>query len=160
MSDLDLATLLRDILAQATRKDRASDLKRYLVTDLEVIADKATKALSLVPTVAFEQDDAKLLYADTVTIKHEDLIDPEASVRDAIEFLIGLGSVPSVTGCKHETIIEYEIPCESTWQAFEYAHEVDTTLNGYGVYVDKCQSKIVTRPWRDTCAEAMRRLER
>lgn len=36
---------LREIRLQATRKERASGLKRYLETDLEIIASKATAAL-------------------------------------------------------------------------------------------------------------------
>jgi len=38
-----LAARLHDIHMQATRKDRASGLKRYLVTDLEIIAGKAAR---------------------------------------------------------------------------------------------------------------------
>lgn len=38
-----ICKLLFDIESQATRLKRASDLKRYLITDLEIIADKALK---------------------------------------------------------------------------------------------------------------------
>jgi hypothetical protein len=40
--------LLFEIQQQASRKRRGSDLKRYLVTDLEIIEEKARKALKLV----------------------------------------------------------------------------------------------------------------
>lgn len=40
-----LELTLWDIYMQATRQNRASGLKRYLVTDLEIIACKAEQAL-------------------------------------------------------------------------------------------------------------------
>jgi hypothetical protein len=40
-----MVQLLLDIRSQATRKDRASEDKPYLLTDLEIIARKAQQAL-------------------------------------------------------------------------------------------------------------------
>lgn len=37
--------LLKEIREQSTRKNRASDLKRYLITDLEIIEEKAKEAI-------------------------------------------------------------------------------------------------------------------
>ena len=42
----DAEKALRDIRSQATRQKRASDLKRYLVTDLEIIERKADAVLA------------------------------------------------------------------------------------------------------------------
>lgn len=106
------------------------------------------------------EDEGVLMYRDKVVVKHGDYVG-EPPLRWIIEELIGIGSVPSVTGCEHETIIEFEIPVKSLWVAAEMVQDLDVSLAGYGVRVKDHPfgfnaDNIVTATWRNTCAEAMR----
>jgi len=55
MSKTTLPQLIIDIISQSTRKNRASNLKRYLITDLEIIERRAELAYELLDEYAEQE---------------------------------------------------------------------------------------------------------
>jgi len=79
---MKLQRLLVDIEEQATRMNRASALKRYLVTDLEIIAEMATKAQAELKNMKESNEnvntDKTMQYEPLSTVVREGVInDPE-----------------------------------------------------------------------------------
>jgi hypothetical protein len=156
------------VIATALTETALRDfLDQYATASGDIQGDPATIAAEAAAAGLVERDgeaeiegDAVLLYRDKVVVKHDDYVgDPP--LRWIIEELIAIGSVPVVSGCEHETIIEFDIPVKSLWVAAEMVQELDVTLAGYGVHVKDqpfgfAERNMVRDVWRNTCNEAMR----